>query len=238
MPAPLLPWIKPQFSDAEGEPVAGGRLYSFVAGLSPDSPQATYSDVDLEVPNTNPIVLDLAGQSATSIYLTPNTGYKFRLDTELGVPLWTVDNVWVFGPEEEEAEETGDPSQDWQDIAFDAANFVSAGGGTFNPTVTTNRWRYVGDNAVFWIFTATAMGLSGTLGAALRVRNLPFTLVPTAEQLWTMDGATNPGPNLVGTTSFAPNAVDLLTIGGGDWTDTYTANAMSWVTTWQVVPPA
>lgn len=94
MPAGLLPWVKPQFTDAAGDPVPSGKLYSFVAGT--DTPQPTYSDVDLEVANANPVLLNAAGQSPTSIYLLP-TGYKFRLDTAADVPLWTVDDVEDVG---------------------------------------------------------------------------------------------------------------------------------------------
>ena len=94
MPAGLLPWVKPQFCDAAGNPVASGQLYSFVAGT--DTPQPTYSDVDLEVANANPTLLNAAGQSATSIYLLP-TGYKFRLDDADDVTLWTVDDVEDVG---------------------------------------------------------------------------------------------------------------------------------------------
>lgn len=90
MPASLLPWLKPQFTDAEGHPVASGKLYSFIAGT--DTPQATYSDADRAIANANPIELNAAGQSATSIYLL-TTGYKFRLDDADDVPLWTVDDV-------------------------------------------------------------------------------------------------------------------------------------------------
>lgn len=94
MPAGLLPWVKPQFTDAAGTPVASGKLYSFVAGLA--TPQPTYSDIDLTIANANPIVLNAAGEAATSIYLLP-TGYKFRLDTAAGVTLWTVDHVEDVG---------------------------------------------------------------------------------------------------------------------------------------------
>jgi len=94
MPAGLLPWIKPQFTDAAGNPVASGQLYSFLAGT--DTPQPTYSDVDLAVANANPTRLNAAGESPTSIYLLP-TGYKFRLDDVNDVPLWTVDDVVDIG---------------------------------------------------------------------------------------------------------------------------------------------
>ena len=95
MPAALLPWVKPQFCDAAGDPVASGRLWSFVAG-SVVTLQPTYSDVDLTTANDNPILLNAAGQSATSIYLLP-TGYQFRLEDVDEVPLWTVDNVEDVG---------------------------------------------------------------------------------------------------------------------------------------------
>jgi len=96
MAAALLPWVKPQFSDAAGVPVASGKLYSFIAGTT--TPQPTYSDVDLadEHANANPTLLNAAGQSSTSIYLLP-TGYKFRLDDADDVTLWTVDNVEDVG---------------------------------------------------------------------------------------------------------------------------------------------
>src|SRR5262245_2328934 len=96
MPAALLPWVKPQFSDAAGDPVASGKLYSFIAGTT--TPQPTYSDVDLADAhaNANPILLNAAGESPTTIYLLP-TGYKFRLDDADDVPLWTVDMVEDVG---------------------------------------------------------------------------------------------------------------------------------------------
>jgi len=90
MAASLLPWIKPQFCDAAGVPVASGQLYSFLAGT--ETPQPTYSDPARTIANANPIVLNAAGMAATNIYLLA-TGYKFRLDTAADVPLWTVDGV-------------------------------------------------------------------------------------------------------------------------------------------------
>src|SRR5262245_8973047 len=96
MSAALLPWVKPQFCDAAGNPVASGKLYAFLAGTT--TPQPTYSDPDLadEHAHAHPIVLNAAGESPTNIYLLP-TGYKFRLDGAHDVPLWTVDGVEDVG---------------------------------------------------------------------------------------------------------------------------------------------
>lgn len=92
----LLPNVKPQFGDANGDPVAGGFLYFYVAGSS--TLLATFADVDLTIPNTNPIVLNSAGQSATSIFLQP-TGYKVVLQDANGVQLWSVDDVEAINAE-------------------------------------------------------------------------------------------------------------------------------------------
>jgi len=96
MAAALLPWVKPQFSDSVGIPVAGGKLYSFIAGTT--TPQPCYTDPDLlpEHAHENPIVLNAAGQATSNIYLLP-TGYKFRLDDGNDVTLWTVDGVVDMG---------------------------------------------------------------------------------------------------------------------------------------------
>ena len=88
--ATLLPNIKPLFVDRRTfTPAAGASLYFYAAGTS--TPQTTYSDSLLTVPNTNPIVLTMAGESANSIYLSA-TGYKATLVASDGVTLWTVDN--------------------------------------------------------------------------------------------------------------------------------------------------
>jgi hypothetical protein len=96
MPAALLPWVKPQFTDAEGHPVAGGQLYSYVAGTT--TPQPVYTDVDLAPAHAhpNPILLNAAGMATSAIYLLP-TGYKFTLTDADDVPLWTVDQVEDVG---------------------------------------------------------------------------------------------------------------------------------------------
>jgi hypothetical protein len=88
----------PRFTgfDANGNPVAGGQLFTFIAGTS--TPVATYSDVGLTVAHANPIILNSAGRpsngtSELGIYLTPGSSYKFVLQTATGATVWTQDNV-------------------------------------------------------------------------------------------------------------------------------------------------
>jgi len=78
-----------QFSDDNGVPLNGGKLYTYAAGTS--TPQATYSDSALTVPNANPIILNSAGRAI--IYIPTNTGYKFTLNTSADVLVWTQDNI-------------------------------------------------------------------------------------------------------------------------------------------------
>lgn len=78
-----------QFFDNDGAPLNGGLAYFYQAGTS--TPQNTYSDSDLSVPNANPVVLDSAGRAV--IYFSPTPAYKCILKTSAGVTLWTQDNI-------------------------------------------------------------------------------------------------------------------------------------------------
>lgn len=87
----LCPVLKPQYFDDDGNPLAGGMLFSYVAGTS--IPLATYVDSTGDTPNTNPIVLDSAGRA--NVWLSAGS-YKFILEDSLGDVLFTEDNVSVI----------------------------------------------------------------------------------------------------------------------------------------------
>lgn len=78
-----------QFFDNNGDPLSGGFLYSYQAGTS--TPQDTYTDSALDVPNANPVELDSAGRAV--IYLSPTPAYKFILKDADLVTITTQDNV-------------------------------------------------------------------------------------------------------------------------------------------------
>lgn len=81
-----------QFFDNNGIPLNGGLLYAYQAGSS--TPLATYTDINGNIANANPIVLDASGRSATEIWLTYGFFYKFVLKDSNGVTIGTYDNIY------------------------------------------------------------------------------------------------------------------------------------------------
>lgn len=82
-PNPIL-----QFFDANGVPLAGGQLFTYIAGTT--TPQATYIDSTENTPNTNPVVLDSDGRCVVWI---GSASYKFVLEDVNSVVIWTADNI-------------------------------------------------------------------------------------------------------------------------------------------------
>lgn len=80
-----------QFFDANGVPLAGGKLFTYKAGTT--TPAVTYTDILGNTSNPNPIILDSAGRVSGQIWLTNSEFYKFVLQTSTGTLIWTKDNV-------------------------------------------------------------------------------------------------------------------------------------------------
>lgn len=78
-----------QWFDNNGKPLAGGLLYSYMAGTT--TPASTWQDAGLSILNPNPVILDAAGFSL--VWLNSTAVYKFRMTDQFGVQQWTVDNV-------------------------------------------------------------------------------------------------------------------------------------------------
>jgi hypothetical protein len=84
----ITPQPKLQFFDAAGNPLSGGKLYTYAAGTT--TPLASYTDSTGNVANTNPVILDSRGEA--SVWLGASQ-YKLALYTSADVLVWTVDNV-------------------------------------------------------------------------------------------------------------------------------------------------
>lgn len=88
MTATLAPLPIYQFFDDNGDPLVGGKLYTYEAGTT--TPLATYTDATGTQQHTNPVILDSRGES--SVWLS-NDEYKFILRDANNVEIWTVDNI-------------------------------------------------------------------------------------------------------------------------------------------------
>lgn len=84
----LIPNAKARFFDSNGDPLVGGKLYTYLAGTT--TPLATYSDNEV-TPNANPVVLDANGEA--DIWLAAASNYKLVLKDADEVTQWTVDDV-------------------------------------------------------------------------------------------------------------------------------------------------
>jgi hypothetical protein len=80
-----------QFFDSSGNPLAGGKLYTYAAGTT--TPAVAYTSNTGATPHANPIILDSAGRVSEEIWLTQATNYKFVLESSTNVPIWTKDNI-------------------------------------------------------------------------------------------------------------------------------------------------
>jgi hypothetical protein len=81
-----------QFFNNNGVPLAGGLIYTYLAGTS--TPAATYTSSTGLIAHANPIVLDAAGRIATGeVWLTSGVEYKFIVQNSLFVQLGSYDNI-------------------------------------------------------------------------------------------------------------------------------------------------
>lgn len=85
-----------QLFDNSGDPLAGGKIYTYEGGTTTNL--ASYPTYDDAVAGTNahdnPIVLDANGR--TQIWLT-DQAYKIRIDTSADVTLDTIDDIYGSG---------------------------------------------------------------------------------------------------------------------------------------------
>ena len=82
-----------QFFDNNGNPLNGGKLYTYQAGTT--TPAATYTSAAGSTAHTNPIILNAGGRVPDSgeIWLSDNISYKFVLKTSADVLIATWDNI-------------------------------------------------------------------------------------------------------------------------------------------------
>ena len=80
-----------QFFSDNGVPLAGGKLYVYLAGTT--TPATTYTTSAGSIANSNPIVFDAFGRVPSEIWLTEGSLYKFVLKNSSDTQIWEKDNI-------------------------------------------------------------------------------------------------------------------------------------------------
>ena len=85
----ILTPFRHRFYDASGVPLAGGKVYTYIAGTT--TPKASYTSSSGLVANTNPVILDSKGEA--DIWSAGR--YKINVTTSADVQVtgWPVDDV-------------------------------------------------------------------------------------------------------------------------------------------------
>jgi hypothetical protein len=91
--AVLAPQPKAQFFDASGNPLVGGKVYTYAAGTT--TPLETYTSALATTANTNPVILDSRGEC--NLWFSTASSYKVVLESATNVLQWTVDNIATYG---------------------------------------------------------------------------------------------------------------------------------------------
>lgn len=79
-----------QFYDENGDPLSGGKVYTYQAGTT--TPKATFTDSTEVTQASNPVILDAAGRAT----MWGAGAYKFVVTTADDVPVRTTDNVTTY----------------------------------------------------------------------------------------------------------------------------------------------
>jgi len=80
-----------QLFDNNGNPLAGGKIYTYIAGTT--TPATTYTTPIGSVANSNPIIANSAGRLTNEIWFPVSGAYKFVLKNADDVLLATYDNI-------------------------------------------------------------------------------------------------------------------------------------------------
>lgn len=83
---------KLQFFDNNGNPLVGGKLFTYTQGTT--NLESTFQDID-GTPNTNPIILDARGECI--VYLNEDKNYKFVLKDTNDNLIYSKDNIIFTG---------------------------------------------------------------------------------------------------------------------------------------------
>lgn len=91
MPQFFSPVGNDQTFDANGDPLNGGQIETYISGSS--TPAGTFTSSNGTTAQPNPIILDSLGYPPSPIWLAGGTAYKFIIKNSMGVTLKTLDGI-------------------------------------------------------------------------------------------------------------------------------------------------
>lgn len=157
--------LESQYFDDAGDPLVSGKIYFYETGTT--TPKTTYSDVNYEIPNTNPVILTAAGRQPNIFFdgvakaiLTKSDNTQILVRDPVGDTASTFGSPWVA-------------SKDYNanDVVqgSDGQFYVSLTNGNVNnnPVTTSGSWTFL--YSVEW-----NAGTTYTEGAVVTVSNLLY----------------------------------------------------------------
>lgn len=165
----LPPAVKQQYFDANGRPLAGGCVFSYMSGTT--TPLATYTDFTGGTPNSNPVILGSDGRPPNDIWLL-GQAYRLKLVSAGGVSCSTGTQIYV--------EDGINPSS----ASLLSSNNVWTGTNTFNGTSNFNG--PVNLNVGFTSLGPNTLGGGGSISGT-------YSGSPTLSGTWNFQGATFAG---------------------------------------------
>lgn len=226
----LIPFVKGQWLDQNGKPLAGGCIYTYMSGTS--TPLATFTDYTASQVNQNPIVLDSSGRPpfGTDIFLS-GQAYRIRLVTAGGVNCASGSQIFQEDGINSSVTQLLATNNVWTGLNTFQAATTFAGQATFNLGLTSNgpsnltlggslNGTFSGSPIFSGTpnfsngFSTTDITLSGQLISTLAMGAPPFVVASTTEvpnlNAGMLEGCTWEVPCPLGSTT--PNSVAATTI--------------------------
>lgn len=176
----LSPIGNDQQCSANGAPLSGGKIYTYLAGTS--TPAPTYTDSTSGTQQANPIILNSLGLPASPIWMTGGIVLKFVIKDSADVLIRTIDGVSGIN-------DTSSTASEWTDSGLtptyiSATSFSLAGDQTANFQVnrrvrTKNTAGYIYGRITASVYastitTVTVLNDSGAIDSGLSLVSYGF----------------------------------------------------------------
>ncbi len=215
----------------DGNPLSGGKLYSYAAGTT--TPLPTYADPEGLTLNPNPIILNSRGDA--SIFLDSTKTYKFVLKDSNDVEIWSVDNFVATEFSKKDLSNTVDGSVTTALIAEEAVttekahkgyvpagdfvgtSFVVSGFDSSIDTITTNKINVTNGVAILKQASGSAYTIEKSSNSFVAsLAGATYYLYLNSDGSWDWDTSATTDPNgllLCTVTTDSTGAITSLTDG-------------------------